>query len=293
MAGGEVPKETGMQDAVRTFGVKEFDRVDSVVDEQAEEIRLLGYTIVGDALSIAEVEVARSKIDRLYEVQVAEIGGEERLRQINDTYTVRAPLVYDGFFLGIAINRKVLAIVERLLGDYYTLMLQNALINVPAIGNEQNAGAWHRDLNYQHFVSSRPLSISALFCVDDFTAENGGTRMLTASHKTEACPSPEFRHNQVRVAEARAGSVLVFDSMLFHRGGLNRSKRVRRAINHMYTLPLIKQQLSFPQMLCGMYRDDPFLGKFLGYESESGANVKSWREQRLKRVGALREEPSS
>jgi hypothetical protein len=52
----------------------------------------------------------------------------------------------------------------------------------------------------------------------------------------------------------------------------------------MYTLPLIKQQISFPNMLQGKYRDDPFLGKFLGYESETGTTVTEWREERLARL---------
>ena len=273
-----------MQDAVRTFGVREQTRLASDLDTHVEEVGLLGYTLVPDALREPELSEIRNKVDKIYQLQVEEIGGEERLQTINDTHTARALLVYDEIFLRVATNPLVLRIVERFLGDYYTLMLQNGIINVPMVGYEQNAASWHRDLNYQHFVSSRPLSICALFCVDEFTAENGGTYVLPASHKTEACPSPEFFRRHEFGIEAKAGSVLVFDSMLFHRGGRNRSQRIRRALNHMYTLPLIKQQISFPKMLAGKYRDDQFLSKFLGYESETGAAVNEWREERLARL---------
>jgi ectoine hydroxylase-related dioxygenase (phytanoyl-CoA dioxygenase family) len=273
-----------MQDAVRTFGVKEHTKLASDLDAHVEEINLLGYTVVPDALREPELSEIRNKVDNIYQLQVEEIGGQDRLQTINDTHTARALLVYDEIFLRVATNPLVLRIVERFLGDYYTLMLQNGIINVPMVGDEQNAGSWHRDLNYQHFVSSRPLSISALFCVDEFTEENGGTHVLPASHKTEACPSAEFFRRHELGIEAKAGSVLVFDSMLFHRGGRNRSQRIRRALNHMYTLPLIKQQISFPKMLAGKYRDDQFLSKFLGYESETGAGVMEWREERLARL---------
>ncbi len=273
-----------MQKAVRTFGVKEHTKLASELDAQVEEINLLGYTVVPDALREPELSEIRDKVDHIYQLQVEEIGGEERLQTINDTHTARALLVYDEIFLSVATNPLVLRIVERFLGDYYTLMLQNGIINVPMVGDEQNAGSWHRDLNYQHFVSSRPLSISALFCVDEFTEENGGTHVLPSSHKTEACPSDEFFRRHELGIEAKAGSVLVFDSMLFHRGGRNRSQGIRRALNHMYTLPLIKQQISFPKMLAGKYRDDRFLSKFLGYESETGTTVTEWREDRLARL---------
>jgi ectoine hydroxylase-related dioxygenase (phytanoyl-CoA dioxygenase family) len=274
-----------MQETVKTFGVKEFNRSTSAVDRHVEEIKLAGYTILADVLTPAEVSEAREKIDLIYQAQLAEVGGEHRLKAINDTYNARCLLAYDGFFLGLARHPRVLGIVERFLGDYFTLMLQNGVINVSQTGDDQNAGYWHRDLNYQHFVSSRPFSISALFCVDDFSEETGGTRVLPASHKTEEFPSEAFVRAHETGLNAKAGSAVVFDSMLYHRGGHNRSKQVRRAINHMYTVPFIKQQISLPKILQGRYSDDPFLAKFLGYDSEPDEGVTDFRERRLKRLG--------
>jgi ectoine hydroxylase-related dioxygenase (phytanoyl-CoA dioxygenase family) len=245
---------------------------------------MIGYTIIPDALSPDELELARRKVDEIYRAQAEELGGEDELKKFNDAYTARALLVYDDFFLGVATNPKVLPLVEALLGDYYILMLQNGIINVPTVGGEQNAGSWHRDLNYQHFVSSRPLSVSALFCVDDFSIETGGTHVLPASHKIEVFPSEATVLANERPIDARAGSVVVFDSMLFHRGGYNRSAKPRRALNHMYTLPLIRQQISFPRMLGGRFSDDAFLRRFLGYEAETADNVRQWREQRRARA---------
>jgi ectoine hydroxylase-related dioxygenase (phytanoyl-CoA dioxygenase family) len=275
-----------VQTTVKTFGVKEFTRHSSPDDARAEEIKLLGYTILPGVLSPGELASAREKMDQIYARQVEEAGGDANLRAINDTYNARCLLAYDELFLSVATSQPVLSLVEKFLGDYFTLMLQNGIINVPSVGDEQNAGYWHRDLNYQHFICTRPLSISALFCVDDFSAETGGTCVLPASHKTEGFPSEEFVREHERVIEAAAGSVVVFDSMLYHRGGHNRSRAPRRAVNHMYTLPLVKQQISLPRMLGGKYRDDPFLAKFLGYESESEESVVAFRRNRLARIGA-------
>jgi ectoine hydroxylase-related dioxygenase (phytanoyl-CoA dioxygenase family) len=275
-----------VQDAIRAFGVKEFTQVSTEAERAVEEIRLVGYTILTGVLADAELPSVRSKVDDIYEAQLAEVGGPERLATINDLHTARALLAYDEYFLRVATAPRVLAIVEKLLGDYFVLMLQNGIINVPDTGNEQNAGYWHRDLNYQHFISSRPLSISALFCVDEFSEATGGTYLLPASHKTEAFPSDEFIRKHEQVVNAPAGAVIVFDSMLYHRSGHNTSGRARRALNHMYTLPLIKQQISFPKILKGRFSDDPFLGKFLGYESESEESVVEFREKRLGRLAA-------
>jgi hypothetical protein len=69
--------------------------------------------------------------------------------------------------------------------------------------------------------------------------------------------------------------------MLYHRTGVNRSRMIRRAVNHIYTLPLIKQQISFPAMLGSNFTADPFLRFFLGYENETDPSVQAWREKKL------------
>ncbi|HVF45550.1 MAG TPA: phytanoyl-CoA dioxygenase family protein [Pyrinomonadaceae bacterium] len=273
-----------MQQTVKTFGVKEFSRPESEVERHAEEIRLAGYTVLSDVLTPAELEEARAGIGRVYQTQIDEIGGREHLEAIGDTYTAMCLLAYDEFFLALATKPRVLAVVEEFLGDYYTLMLQNGIINVPEVGDDQTAGYWHRDLGYQHFTSSRPLGVTALYCIDDFSAETGGTRVLPCSHRAESFPSEEYvRRHELGVA-APAGSAIVFDSMLYHRGGHNRSGRVRRGINNIYTLPLIRQQISLPSILGGRHSDDPFLRKLLGYENETDADVLEFRRRRLRRA---------
>src|SRR5438132_10528427 len=129
-----------------------------------------------------------------------------------------------------------------------------------------------------------PLAISALFCIDDFSEESGGTYVLPASHKIESFPSQEFFEKNQRGINAPAGSALVFDSMLYHRAGFNRSTFTRRALNHVYTLPFLKQQISLPEALQGKFKDGSFLSRFLGYESEPGKNVTQWRQAKIDRT---------
>ena len=272
------------KNAVRAYGVKEAARLNSELDRHVEEIARDGYTILPGVLSDEELEQARIKIDQIYETQVAELGGLEYLEAIGDIYVAGCLLAYDEFFLTMATKPRVLALVEHFLGDYFTLMMQNGIINVPEVGDDQNPGRWHRDLGYQHFTTSRPLGITALYCVDDFNEETGGTRVLPGSHKAEVFPSEEYvRQHQLSV-KASAGSAIVLDVMLYHSGGHNRSDRVRRGVNNIYTLPLIKQQISMPSILKGRYSDDAFLSKLLGYDSETDASLLAFRQKRLARV---------
>jgi ectoine hydroxylase-related dioxygenase (phytanoyl-CoA dioxygenase family) len=82
---------------------------------------------------------------------------------------------------------------------------------------------------------------------------------------------------------ADPGSFIVFDSMVFHRAGENRSGRPRRGVNHVYSTPIIAQQISLPDALNGRYAGDPALARLLGYDAAPARSVSAWRERRLAR----------
>jgi ectoine hydroxylase-related dioxygenase (phytanoyl-CoA dioxygenase family) len=270
------------KEALKSYGIRETNVVGSPVDAAVEEIMMNGVTVIENVVAESELEEIRRRVDEVYERQASEVGGTERLRQINDELVARCLLAYDDFFLRLAAHPKITSVLEKLLGDYFVILQQNAIVNLPSKENYQTS--WHRDLSYQHFVATRPLAVSALYCIDDFSEETGGTYFLPATHKIEKFPSTDFVKKHEIQINAKAGSVLVFDSMVFHRGGFNRSTGARRGINHLYGLPFIKQQIDFPSMLNGKYADDVFLAKFLGYESAAEPSVVSWRSKRLEKL---------
>jgi ectoine hydroxylase-related dioxygenase (phytanoyl-CoA dioxygenase family) len=200
---------------------------------------------------------------------------------IGETLTARCPLVYDEAFLTLAAHTGVLALCRELLGDYVILMQQNGVIN-PS-GQSHTQLAYHRDLPYQHFVSSRPLAISALFCIDPFTIETGATTVIPGSHRMEMFPSDSVAAELDTAVSAEPGSFIVFDSMVFHRAGENRSGQPRRGVNQVFSTPIIAQQISLPDALDGKYAGDPVLARLLGYDVAPSRSVTAWRERRLAR----------
>jgi ectoine hydroxylase-related dioxygenase (phytanoyl-CoA dioxygenase family) len=268
-------------DDMKTHGVREFHVNQDEADFCAEEIRNIGFTVVQSGYSEQELELIRQKIDAVYERQLVELGGEEFLQRINDADLARCLIGYDDYFLALATHPLLLAVTRKLLGENFVLMSQNAILNRPA--DEHYQVTWHRDLNYQHYVSSRPLAFSALYAIDNFTEETGGTWVIPASHKSEAFPSEDYVLRYRKQISAPAGSILLLDPMVYHRAGVNRSKGLRRSINHIYTVPMIQQQISLPRMLAGKFGEDRFLRMFLGYETETGESVQQWRTRKLAR----------
>ena len=268
-------------DQPRDYGVLERLTAGDVTAFHAERIRLVGYTVVDGGFSAGEAADIGERLERVLARQAEEFGGDERLVAIGDAATVRCPLAYDDAFVRLATAPPLLAVCRALLGDYIVLMQQNGVINPPRQSHTQVA--YHRDLPYQHFTSSRPLAVSALFCVDPFTPETGATTVLPASQHMAQFPSAPVAEALDVSIDAAPGSFIVFDSMLFHRAGANRSPRPRRAVNQVFTIPLIAQQISLPDALGGRYADDPALARLFGYETVPARSVLEWRQRRASR----------
>ena len=227
-----------------SYGILQQTLPGSVLDQAAEQVKNVGYAIVDSGLTVAELKNLSDEFNHTRERYI-EMHGEARLRSLNELHTVRSPLTHGGeSFLKLALNENLLAVLKKLISGKFILNQQNGIINPPQ--ETYNQSAWHRDLPYQHFVSSTPLAINALFCVDDFTLENGATFVLPASHKSEAFPSPDYVEKNAIQIEARSGSFILLDCMMFHAGGFNTTSLVRRAVNHLYNIPYFRQQINIP-----------------------------------------------
>jgi ectoine hydroxylase-related dioxygenase (phytanoyl-CoA dioxygenase family) len=267
-----------MNNNLQFYGVKKQKEILSEENSIVEEISIQGYSIMENVIEEKELSIIRKKLDNLNSEQEQHFG-RSNLESIQELDTVRCPFVNDDYFLKVAVNPKILKVVEKILGDYFILHLQNGVINKPSIKHHQSS--WHRDLPYQEFVITKPLAISVFWCIDPFDSNTGGTVVLPFTHKIEYLPSLNYIEKYEKQINASPGSVLIFDSMLFHRAGYNRSGIIRRGINNMYSVPILKQQIDIPKALKGKFSDDPFLFKLLGYTSSVPENVDDFRKKRM------------
>ncbi len=266
---------------LKVTGTSEVYRVHDKSDEIYEEIQRNGYAIAKNIFSYKDCSKAKKKIDEIYKKQAREFGGENYLASIDDHNQVRAPFVYDNFFIKF-INQKFLnQVLIKCFGKKYILNLQNCPIN--RAHDKHLGSAWHRDLPYQHFVPSRPLSITTIVCLDEFTKKNGGTFILPFSHKFEKFPSDGYVKNNEKQIEASVGDVIILDALIYHRAGANNTNHERKLVVNMFTLPFIKQQVNFPNMLKGKFSKDKELSYLMGYDSKVEDSILERRKKQKER----------
>jgi len=151
--------------------------------------------------------------------------------------------------------------------------------------NASYASAIHRDV--RTFSRDLPLLLNTLLMLDDFTVRNGATMMMTGSHVD--CPDrPSDAAFQARAeaATGRAGSLLVFDSNLWHAAGVNTTARPRRSVTPMLSRPLVKPQFDHPRAL-GYQRMDELSElqrQVLGYYSRIPATLEEWYQPPQRRM---------
>jgi len=157
---------------------------------------------------------------------------------------------------------RVISIIDQLLEPGYLLSANLAINLHPG----ETAQALHYDDAFYPLRRPRPpISVSVIWAIDDFTADNGATQVIVGSHRWD--------NRQPRDGDAvvpvimPAGSALVLAGTLWHRGGANESAASRLAITPQYCQPWARQQeqmvLAVPQALAEQL--SPPVQRLLGY----------------------------
>jgi ectoine hydroxylase-related dioxygenase (phytanoyl-CoA dioxygenase family) len=85
-----------------------------------------------------------------------------------------------------------------------------------------------------------------MWMLDDFTADNGATRVVPGSHMSGRQPDPEKDADAPAIAAcAAAGSAMVFEGRLWHGTGANRSTAPRRGLLTTFCGPQYRPQENY------------------------------------------------
>jgi len=186
-----------------------------------------GYAIVENALDPAAVGDVRERLfraaDRSEQVGVPTTG----YAFDPDRYNRRVFHLFnlDPVFVELIGRPDALAFVQHVLGETY--LISNFSANITRCGNAPMQ--LHADQGYVPAPwPAQPLAVNVAWLLDDFTAENGGTRYVPGSHLRGHGPDPSVATATVPIT-APAGSLLVMDGRLWHQTGENRTPGVERA----------------------------------------------------------------
>ena len=192
---------------------------DAEVQAHADRIRDDGYTVIEHAASPELVEGLKQALERIEREH--NLGPAKTSFEGFKTVRINNLLTYDDLFWEVPLHDNVLPVVERVLDKECLLSSFCSLV----LGPGQEAQPIHEDTQLIPLPRPHiPITINAIWALSDFRRDNGATRIVPGSHKYDSSPEYGKEYDAV-TATMPAGSVMLFDSALWHGGGANTSER--------------------------------------------------------------------
>lgn len=251
------------------------------IAEFDHEIRALGFSILRGAVASELLERMREDIPRRQaicrEAQVRNgilegmegsahhiVGGDDSLAEF--IYSCPADPYIAHYFDGP-----------------YILNSYGALNNPPNRADVYKHGMnFHRDV--RTYGGEFRLMLNMLLMVDDFTEENGATKVVPGSHRIAERPDDAFLEANAVRATGKAGDIVLFDSNLWHSAAPNYTDKPRMAVTPTFSRPFMKQQMDYPRMLGDGAPADERIRQLLGYNARVPANYDEWYQPPERRM---------
>lgn len=214
-----------------------------------------GYVSLGQLLSASEVQAVNKRIDELILEE-----GEDAGSELFDSKYIRHPKEEGADRLADLVNKgalfdkfythpKVLAAIEAVLGNSYKLSSLNYRAAKPGHGLQ------NLHVDYGNTVPEGSYKVcNTLWLLDDFTENNGATRIVPGTHKSKLLPHEVIKdtslpHADEILIQAPVGSVFIFNSHVWHGGTTNRTENYRRSIHSYFCTVDQPQQLNQKQYI--------------------------------------------
>lgn len=199
-----------------------------------------GVFVLSGVLPKSKCEIySKACLDSLEQIKT-EIG-LERLSRAKEVGVARFPPKQSPVLYELLDIDEVHQLVDKVIGTSSIAHLMNAIClpsNDPS-STEVFQGKLHRD--FPRFLGGTILSVNAFICLSDFVADSGSTRFVVGSHQLPDVAPPIDRQD-ISVS-APMGSIIFFDSTIWHAGGINIMDSIRVGVNTQWTHHWIKQQI--------------------------------------------------
>ncbi len=222
------------------------------------QLRNDGYVVLRDVLSPAQVRSVRDELEpHLGPFGRNPFEGERTQRAY--ALLAKAPSIAT-----LVEHPEVLALTDSFLWKSYLLW--------GALAINLHPGETRQDYHCDDEAGAPPRpraaqGMSTMWALDDFTEGNGATEIIPGSHLWGPDESPDAHDSRTRQTLMSAGSVMIWQGSLFHRGGANRSDGTRLGVTIQYSQPWLRQienmVLAVPPKKAARY--SPRVREMLGY----------------------------
>ena len=225
-------------DALFALGVRD----DTLTTTEKETVDREGYLVLPGILAPAHIDALRDRLAALL-TEEGETAGKEVHQEVG-TDRLSDLVNKGGVFEVCFTHPRVLAAIAHVLSGDVKLSSLNARAALPGQGLQGLHADWGKPVAPDDYQVC-----NSIWLLDDFTPENGATRVVAGSQRSgklpgETMPHPSAPHTDEQLLLAPAGTVVVFNSHTWHGGTRNQTDRPRRALHSYFTRRGNPQQLN-------------------------------------------------
>jgi ectoine hydroxylase-related dioxygenase (phytanoyl-CoA dioxygenase family) len=212
-----------------------------------DNVRHLGFAVVTGVMADDQLDATREAMYRVQRAITDDVGAD-RLQRAGEHGVLRNMVAYDDHFLRLLELPEMLAVVDAVIAPTAVLHLQNGFVLPPADGDTRSfQHAFHMD--FPRHMGGYVASVNVMLAIDPYTTDNGATLVVPGTHQHPQRPPDAYLDAAAVPVVCPAGSMIVFDSTLWHAAGQNRSGADRLGINHQFTRSFLKQQIDYVRAL--------------------------------------------
>ena len=209
------------------------DDVELIVTALQDSGSVIIENVLSDAVLSGLSDDLRPEFDREGHLYQNEFNGHQTLR-------VGGVTKYSAHFPTLLLHPTVLAIADAILKPHCEVYQVGSTTAIEIQPGEDAQVLHADDACYPSHLLPFEAQISALWALDDFTLENGATRVVPREMGVE---KPEdAREEHVVQAVMPRGSVVLYLGSTIHGGGANRSDAPRKAVVNTYCLGWLRQE---------------------------------------------------
>ena len=211
-----------------------------IIEKHVNQILKDGFTVLKNVISKSECNLLIKKSNALY----SKFGRyySKTLPQEKTVYNLHNK---NGIFLKFLDHTKIYSIVRKALsiGSYSgndPIIVQQTALRSPKVNYEQQL---HNDARISE--CKFPLVIQVMWMLNDFTIENGATRIVLGSQNFKGFPKNKVKYKNEKIITGKSGSVLIFDGSTWHGSSKNKLNKDRWAMIYRYSRWYLKPSFDF------------------------------------------------
>ncbi len=209
------------------------------LEETIRRIRYEGWCLVDEVIPPDQVASVRDRVLATAAARPQCYEGERGC--------LRGIIAYDQSFAPYVADQRLVGAAQAILGGGIRISLTTGIILAPGFGTDDSdsggdsSRGWHSDWPFSLGQTSAllapygdlPIHLTTLWMLSDFSSDNGSTYVVPGSHRAGNNPGGDIGYDGTKPVDSeiqatgKAGSVLAFDSRVWHSAGQNRSSEPR------------------------------------------------------------------